>query len=80
MLFERDCTTCHGSKGEGSAAKFYPMLAAQHFRYLVREGKYIRDGDRRNSNPEMVKVIKTYSDEDLEAVADYLSLLPPPQK
>ena len=78
-IYENDCNDCHGNKGEGDAAKFYPMVAAQHYRYLLRELKFIRDGDRRNANPDMVKRIKAYSDNDLEAMADYLAQLPPPK-
>jgi cytochrome c553 len=80
QLYERDCADCHGAKGEGRAAEFFPMLAGQHFKYLVREGLMIRDGDRRNSNPKMVKAIKAYSDSDIEAVSDYMSQLAPPKK
>jgi cytochrome c553 len=79
-LFDRDCAECHGSKGEGSAAKFFPMVAAQHYKYLLREVTFIRDGDRRNSNPDMVKVIKPYISGDLEAVADYMASLAAPLK
>lgn len=79
-LYNKDCGTCHGASGEGSAQKFYPMVAAQHFRYLLREVKFIRDGDRRNANPDMVKVIKPYNDDDLEAVADFMSQFGPPRK
>jgi cytochrome c553 len=72
-LFARDCATCHGDKGEGDAGKFFPLVAGQHFRYLLREVRFIRDGNRGNANPDMVKVIKPYSDDDLEAVSDYIS-------
>jgi cytochrome c553 len=80
QLYERDCASCHGAKGEGEPAKFYPMVAAQHYRYLLREVFSIRDGDRGNSDPAMVHVVKTYSPIDLEAVADYMSQLPPPKR
>jgi cytochrome c553 len=79
-LFDKDCADCHGAKGQGNAAKFYPMLAAQHYKYLLREVNFIRDGDRRNSNPDMVKVIKPYTSGDLEAVADYMASLAAPAK
>jgi cytochrome c553 len=79
-LYDKDCAECHGTKGEGNSEKFYPMVAAQHYRYLLREIQFIRDGDRRNSNPDMVKVIKPYSTADLEALADYMAQLAPPQK
>jgi cytochrome c553 len=79
-IYDRDCTQCHGNNGEGDAQKFYPMVAAQHYRYLLREMHYIRDGDRGNSNPDMVKVIKPYHEADLEALADYMSSMSPPAK
>jgi cytochrome c553 len=80
QLFDRDCAVCHGAKGEGDSVKFYPMVAAQHFKYLQREVTYIRDGDRRNSNPDMVKVIKSYTPTDIEAVSDFMASLAPPIK
>jgi cytochrome c553 len=79
-LYEQSCVECHGSKGEGSAAKFYPMVAAQHYKYLLREMQFIRDGDRRNGNPDMIKVIKGYSTADLEGLAAYMAQLAPPAK
>ena len=80
QLYDKDCAECHGAKGEGSATKFYPMVAAQHYRYLLREVQFIRDGDRRNSNPDMVSVIKPYTSGELEAVANYMAQLAAPQK
>lgn len=77
QLYERDCADCHGAKGEGQAQRFYPSVAAQHYRYLLREAQMIRGGDRRNGNPDMIRVIKGYAQADLEAVADYMSQLPP---
>lgn len=79
-LFARDCSPCHGQGGEGLAAGFFPMLASQHYGYLLRELEMIRDGRRGNSNPGMVQVIKAYSVADLQAVADHASRLPPPAR
>jgi cytochrome c553 len=76
-LYAKDCATCHGEDGEGDAAEFYPRVANQHFSYLDHESKLIRDGGRRNANPEMVKAIKGYSDADIAAVSDYMSRLTP---
>ena len=80
QLYERDCAVCHGGKGEGDAAKFYPMVAAQHYRYLLREVTSIRDGDRGNSDPAMVQMVRNYDAVDIEAVADFISQLPPPKR
>lgn len=76
-LYEANkCATCHGTRGEGNQEKVYPVLANQHFGYLLRELKHIQHGTRGNSHPEMVKAISNFSPNDLEAVADYLSRLP----
>jgi cytochrome c553 len=75
-LYAADCAVCHGARGEGSTAKFYPRISGQHYRYLLREGRMIRDGARRNANPDMVEVIRKYSDEEIAAVSDYMSRLP----
>lgn len=80
VIYDHDCAECHGANGEGSAEKFYPMVAAQHYRYLLRELRFIRDGDRGNSNPDMVKVIKSYRDAQLEALADYMAQMSPPAR
>lgn len=79
-LFQRDCAACHGPAGEGLAAGFFPMLAAQHYGYLLRELEMIRDGRRGNSNPGMVQVVRGYTPEDLAAVADHASRLAAPTR
>ncbi len=72
-LYDRDCVKCHGNNGEGSLKDFYPVLAGQHYAYLLRQIGDIAGGKRRNANPDMVKVVKGYSREQLEAVTDYMS-------
>lgn len=79
-LYDRDCAECHGKNGEGDGAKFYPRVAGQHYAYLYRESRESRDKGRRNSNPDMVRVIRHYTNDDLRAVSDYMSRLVPPAK
>lgn len=79
-LFGKDCVGCHGTAGEGNVAIFAPMVAAQHYTYLLRELEFIRSGERGNSNPAMAALLKTYAQEDLQAVADYLAQLPAPER
>ncbi|MDP2786505.1 MAG: c-type cytochrome [Pseudomonadota bacterium] len=76
-LYDKDCASCHGKNGEGDGKKFYPLVAGQHFSYLKRESRESRDQGRRNASPEMVKVLKSYSDSDIAAVSDYMSRLLP---
>lgn len=75
-LYKRDCETCHGSVGQGSEQKFYPRLNGQHYKYMLRQVLDIRDGVRRNANPDMVDSVKGYTDGDVEAVIDHVSRLP----
>ncbi|HNC52029.1 MAG TPA: c-type cytochrome [Accumulibacter sp.] len=79
-LYEKDCRGCHGASGEGARHKFYPVIAGQHYRYLLRQMTEIRDGKRRNANPEMVGIIGKYDDEQLVAVAAYQASLRMPGK
>ena len=79
-LYERDCAVCHGKNGEGDGARFYPRVAGQHYAYLYRESKESRDQGRRNSNAEMVRLIRNYADSDLNAVSDYMSRLALPTR
>ena len=74
-LYDANCVECHGAYGEGDAELFYPVLAGQHYKYMLRQITEIRDGVRRNANPDMVLVVKKYTDEDLAAVVDYMSRL-----
>jgi cytochrome c553 len=79
-LYDENCVQCHGDHGEGNAEKFYPVLAGQHYKYMLRQITDIRDGRRRNANPDMVKVVKKYNDEELDAVVDYMSRLEWPER
>lgn len=77
-LYEKQCLECHGKNGEGQKEKFYPVIAGQHYKYLLRQMTEIRDGHRRNANPDMVKVIKPYTNDQLVAISAYQSSLKMP--
>lgn len=79
-LYADNCVKCHGNHGEGNAAKFYPVLAGQHYKYLLRQIHDIAEGRRRNANPDMVKIVKGFPDEDLQVVVDYMSRLEWPER
>lgn len=79
-LYEKECKNCHGPNGEGDAEKFYPVIAGQHYKYLLRQMTEIRDGKRRNANPDMVKVISKYTDDQLVAISAYQASLKMPGK
>jgi cytochrome c553 len=80
-LYERYCVDCHGAAGEGIAREQMPLIQGQHFRYLVRQFEWLRDGKRRNGDREMLEQARSFSDRDIAAVMDYVSRLrPPPQR
>jgi cytochrome c553 len=79
-LYKRDCVQCHGDHGEGNQEKFYPVLAGQHYEYMLRQIRDITALRRRNANPDMVKVVKGYQDAELQAVVDYMSRLHWPER
>ena len=74
--YEADCAECHGEAGEGNAARFYPRVSGQHYRYLLRELIDIRDGTRTNAHPRMREVIRSTTDAALSELADFMSRLP----
>lgn len=77
-MYEKECIECHKANGEGVKDKFFPVLAGQHYKYLLRQMTEIRDGKRRNANPDMVAIIKKYDDKQLVAISAYQSSLTMP--
>jgi cytochrome c553 len=78
-LYADNCVKCHGPDGIGNAEKFYPRINGQHYKYMVRQFEWIRDGKRRNANPEMVEQIKNFTDKDMQMVINYASYQPVPK-
>jgi len=79
-LFEDNCVKCHGAAGMGDLEKFYPRINGQHYKYMLRQFEWIRDGKRRNANPDMVEQIKNFSDKDMAMVINYTSRIPVPKE
>ena len=77
-LYKENCVKCHGENGEGDAEKYYPLIQGQHYKYMLRQFEWIRDGKRRNANPDMVKQIQGFSDADMRAVINFTSRQKPP--
>jgi len=79
-LYADNCVKCHGDKGQGDGDKFYPRIAGQHYNYMQRQFEWIRDGKRRNANPDMVEQIKGFTDEDMVNVISYVAQIPVPKE
>ncbi len=64
------CESCHASGYVGDGVQ--PRLAGQQVAYLLKQMKDFRDGARTN-NPWMVSLLKTYTDDDIDAICKYLA-------
>jgi len=77
-LYQANCAGCHGTKGEGNNEKSIPRLYGQHYPYLLRQIKQVKQG-LRIVNPVMQNTAKQLSDEQLQQVVNYVSYLPVPE-
>jgi len=75
-LYKDNCVQCHGDHGEGMPEKFYPRIEGQHYEYMLRQFEWIRDGKRRNANPDMVKQIAGFSNKEMKMVINWVSRTP----
>lgn len=67
------CSGCHGPAGAGIPSMF-PRLAGQHGEYVVTELIRFRNGERANDPGKMMQMVAMkMSDQDMKAVAEYIS-------
>ena len=69
------CISCHGALGKGvEGSALTPVIGGQEWRYLDKQLRDWRSGERRNSpDGAMSQITKTLSDAEIEALANYLS-------
>lgn len=68
------CIGCHGPRGAGIPGTGYPALGGQFAEYTAEQLKAYRDGTRGGAQAEVMHTIaKPLTDEEIAAVADYLS-------
>lgn len=72
------CTSCHGPAGTGNDPAEFPRLAGQHATYTILQLKSFREGFKAHKlhtrqNPMMNEVAAKMTDEEIEAVAHYIS-------
>ncbi len=68
------CTACHAPNGAGMPAAGFPRVGGQHVDYTVKTLKDFRSGARANDNNAIMRdIAKRLSDEQMAAVANYMS-------
>jgi cytochrome c553 len=73
ILYQANCASCHGARGEGDDAEAVPMLAGQHPGYLLRQ-MYESVDERRPALASLhSKNIKPLDFEQLRTIANFLS-------
>ena len=71
---QKTCIACHGADGKKPLLPEYPRLAGQNAAYIVRQMQDIKSGARANGNSAAMKgIMHLVSDEDMQAIADWLS-------
>ncbi|MCI0401417.1 MAG: cytochrome c4 [Gammaproteobacteria bacterium] len=68
------CMACHGPRGAGNPTAAVPALGGQHAAYTAKQLRAFKSGERANDPNSMMRMIaERMSDEEIEAVADYIS-------
>ncbi len=65
------CHACHGEDGNLALAEDYPIIAGQHYTYLVHALRAYRSGDR--DNAVMAGFAADLSDQDIRDLAAWYS-------
>ena len=78
LFAEKTCNACHGPEGKKPLMPTYPKLAGQNAAYMDAQMKDIKSGARNNGQTAAMKgVMHLVTDEEMTAIADYLSKVKP---
>lgn len=70
------CSGCHGPRGEGNPSAGFPSLRGQYSAYIEKTLADFKSGERANDPNGMMRQIASHlSDEDMNALGDYVSTL-----
>ena len=72
----KGCAGCHGADAKSPIMPQYPKIAGQNKEYAEQQLKDIKSGDRSNGQSGAMKgVMATVSEDEIKALAEYLSEL-----
>ena len=73
---DKTCNACHGPTGNKPLMPNCPEVAGQNAAYMEQQMKDIKSGARSNGQSAAMKgVMHLVNDEEIKAIADYLSKL-----
>ncbi len=74
-LYQDDCKTCHGRKGEGKASKESPQLAGQYDGYLLRQIEMFKAKKREHGGDPDDDTFDDYEDQQILDIVGYITTL-----
>lgn len=74
-LYEGDCKTCHGRKGEGKRRKESPPLRGQYTEYLARQIEMFNKKERIHADDEEDETFVDYTPEEIQDILAFISTL-----
>ena len=72
-IFERECIGCHGDDGKGKEG--YAYVAGLPLKYVASTLTHFREREKGRTNALMSAVVKQMSNEEIDAIAAYVSSL-----
>jgi cytochrome c553 len=76
-LYADNCSVCHLPTAQGDAEHFLPSLRGQNYSYLLMQLRRLAHGHRFDTPDKLLAVFDAMTSAEMEAVANYLSRLPP---
>jgi cytochrome c553 len=73
QIFAKNCASCHGKEGAAPTGPAYPIIGGQDRDYLVAQMRDIRSKARTNGQTAVMTALRSLSDKDIDAVAEYLA-------
>lgn len=74
-LYQSDCKTCHGRKGEGKKSKESPQVAGQYDGYLLRQIGMFKDKKREHAGDPEDDTFDNYSEQEILDIVGYITTL-----
>jgi cytochrome c553/uncharacterized protein (DUF302 family) len=79
-LFQDECKTCHGKRGEGKPRKGAPFLKGQYTEYMVRQIGQFKKKERYHDRDPEDEAFEEYTDAELNDILAYVASLDDKEK